>query len=272
MTTSILILCSDGPHHGYLVRELSSRFKVTGVFCETEKAQRRKLLRRGRHVDYAWRWYHGLRRWCLGLDRFRREFFGGSFHALVEGTVPVMMVEDINDTVVVGHIAEAGPAAIVVMGTSILKEPLLRAGIPTINIHGGYLPDYKGNHCIFFAYYDNCLEKVGATIHLVDAGVDSGAIVERVTVSVGPDDVPESSYCKAEMKAVTRLAEILERFGRVGELPIQPQAPVGRTYRTRDRTPLHDVLLWWRLGRLRPRISPAPDSEPVNNYIIPPFL
>ena len=132
-----------------------------------------------------------------------------------------------------------------------LRRHLVR-GFASICLHGGYLPDYKGNHCIFFAYYERALEKVGSTIHLVAAGVDTGAIIDKLTVPVTAEDVPESSYCKAEMLAIHRLVALLEDLENGQSLKTTPQAPGGRTYRTRDRRLWHEIRLWLRLGRLVP--------------------
>lgn len=47
-----------------------------------------------------------------------------------------------------------------------------------LNIHNSYLPFNRGRHSTFWAIHDET--PCGATIHWVDAGVDSGRIVERI--------------------------------------------------------------------------------------------
>lgn len=46
-----------------------------------------------------------------------------------------------------------------------------------INIHMGISPYYRGTSCNFWALYDNHPELVGATIHLLGRGLDSGDIL-----------------------------------------------------------------------------------------------
>lgn len=46
-----------------------------------------------------------------------------------------------------------------------------------LNIHMGVSPYYRGNSCNFWALYDNRPDLVGATIHLLTAGLDSGPML-----------------------------------------------------------------------------------------------
>jgi hypothetical protein len=46
-----------------------------------------------------------------------------------------------------------------------------------INIHMGLSPYYRGSSCNFWAMYDNNPSYVGATIHMLDKGLDSGDIL-----------------------------------------------------------------------------------------------
>ncbi len=48
-----------------------------------------------------------------------------------------------------------------------------------INIHMGLSPFYRGSSCNFWAIYDNNPEYVGATIHYLSKGLDSGKIISH---------------------------------------------------------------------------------------------
>jgi hypothetical protein len=69
--------------------------------------------------------------------------------------------------------------AIIVYGSSYLKGELCAALIKrrAINIHMGVSPYYRGSSCNFWAMYDRRPELVGATIHLLSTGLDSGQIL-----------------------------------------------------------------------------------------------
>lgn len=67
----------------------------------------------------------------------------------------------------------------IVFGSSYIKGELVDFLIKkkTINIHMGVSPYYRGAACNFWALYDNNPHLVGATIHLLSKGLDSGPIL-----------------------------------------------------------------------------------------------
>jgi len=70
----------------------------------------------------------------------------------------------------------------IVYGSSYIKGDLVEFLIKkkAINIHLGVSPYYRGTACNFWAVYDNNPQYVGATIHLLSKGLDSGAILYHV--------------------------------------------------------------------------------------------
>lgn len=69
--------------------------------------------------------------------------------------------------------------AYVVFGASYIKGPLIEFLVArrAINIHMGISPHYRGSSCNFWAMYDGRPDYVGATVHLLSAGLDSGAML-----------------------------------------------------------------------------------------------
>ena len=67
----------------------------------------------------------------------------------------------------------------VVFGASYIKGQLCDALVErrAINIHMGVSPQYRGSSTNFWAMYDRRPEFVGATIHLLSKGLDSGPIL-----------------------------------------------------------------------------------------------
>jgi len=67
----------------------------------------------------------------------------------------------------------------VVFGASFIRGALCEflAEHRAINIHMGVSPYYRGNSCNFWALYDNKPDYVGATIHLLTKGLDSGPML-----------------------------------------------------------------------------------------------
>jgi hypothetical protein len=67
----------------------------------------------------------------------------------------------------------------VVFGASFIKGPLCKFLVDrgAYNIHMGVSPYYRGHSTNFWALYDNRAQYVGATIHKLTQGLDSGPIL-----------------------------------------------------------------------------------------------
>ncbi len=80
--------------------------------------------------------------------------------------------------------------AIVVFGASYIKAPLVDELVArrALNIHMGVSPYYRGSGCNFWAVHDGNADLVGATIHLLSAGLDSGDILFHALPPAGIAD------------------------------------------------------------------------------------
>lgn len=176
-----MILCSDGPHHKYLISLLNKNFNLASTIIEPYLSQEKRLLKNKKYKSYYYSCYHNLRRNILGLSRYRKEYFNIDELDCVPLKGQIITVDNINDSKVIETANSIKPDITIVMGTSIIHNKLLDAlGDKVINIHGGYLPYYRGNHCFFFALYNKELDKIGTTIHFVNRGIDTGDIIERI--------------------------------------------------------------------------------------------
>jgi len=76
---------------------------------------------------------------------------------------------------------------------SLIKQPVLDA-LPfrIINLHPSFLPWNRGYHPNYWA----CREKTpfGVTIHRIDAGIDTGAILAQTRVGFSEDDTLRTTY------------------------------------------------------------------------------
>jgi folate-dependent phosphoribosylglycinamide formyltransferase PurN len=67
---------------------------------------------------------------------------------------------------------------VLVFGTRILTTATLTAvDARFINLHAGITPLYRGVHGGYWALHDGHPEHFGATVHLVDSGIDTGAVI-----------------------------------------------------------------------------------------------
>lgn len=80
----------------------------------------------------------------------------------------------------------------------LVKRPLLEAYPRRIlNIHPSLLPAFPGLEAWRQAVEAGVSES-GATVHLVDAGMDTGPILGQERVAVFPDDTPETLHARLQ--------------------------------------------------------------------------
>ena len=77
----------------------------------------------------------------------------------------------------------------IVFGSSFIKKDLANFLIDhkALNIHLGISPFYRGTDCNFWALFDNNPHLVGATIHLLSKGLDSGQILYHALSEIKED-------------------------------------------------------------------------------------
>lgn len=82
-----------------------------------------------------------------------------------------------------------GPDLVVCAGFMRLLGPvfLARFGGRVINSHPALLPSFPGAHAVADALAHG-VRVTGTTVHLVDAGLDTGPILAQAAVEVAPDD------------------------------------------------------------------------------------
>lgn len=99
------------------------------------------------------------------------------------------------------RLGEAGVDLVCLAGfMRMLKQPLLDA-FPSriLNIHPSLLPAFPGLEAWRQAI-DAGVRESGATVHLVDFGMDTGRILGQARVPVLPGDTPESLHARIQVE------------------------------------------------------------------------
>ncbi len=92
-------------------------------------------------------------------------------------------VSSVNEEGCLKAIQLLKPDIIVVNGTRIISKNLLQStNAVFVNMHVGITPQYRGSHGGYWALRNNDIENFGTTIHLIDAGVDTGAVLKQVFI------------------------------------------------------------------------------------------
>ncbi|GLY52345.1 phosphoribosylglycinamide formyltransferase [Lentzea sp. NBRC 102530] len=92
---------------------------------------------------------------------------------------------------------------------------LARFGGRMINTHPALLPAFPGAHPVRDAMAYG-VHVTGATVHLVDAGVDTGPILAQEAVAVEPGDTEETLHERIKVVERRLLVETVGRLAREG--------------------------------------------------------
>ncbi len=108
----------------------------------------------------------------------------------------------------------------VVFGASYIKGWLIDFLVEkkAINIHMGVSPYYRGSSCNFWALYDERPEYVGATIHLLSKGLDSGGILYHAL----PKFIDKNLFIFTMRAVEAAQVSLVERIGNRTLFEMQP--------------------------------------------------
>ncbi|WP_432496230.1 phosphoribosylglycinamide formyltransferase [Kineococcus auxinigenes] len=123
------------------------------------------------------------------------------------------------DAALAAAVAAHEPDLVVLAGfMRIVGAPLLEAfGGRLVNTHPALLPSFPGAHGVRDALARG-VKVTGCTVHLVDAGVDTGPILDQAAVRVLDGDDEESLHERIKDVERALLVDVVARLAR-GELP-----------------------------------------------------
>jgi folate-dependent phosphoribosylglycinamide formyltransferase PurN len=130
-------------------------------------------------------------------------------------------VPSVNSPECVAAIERLGPRVILLLGTRIIDRPTLAAiKAPLINYHAGITPKYRGIHGGYWAKAEGDLENFGVTVHLVDPGIDTGAVLYQARL-MPTDSDNYATFPYLQLAAVLPLIEQAARDALAGRLAPQ---------------------------------------------------
>jgi hypothetical protein len=243
-----MVLCGRSPRHLYVANALCRAGDVVAIVQETGSDFSWKKLARTLRPDNfyrkAWRWLRDRRRYT-GNGEAR--FFFGDAQPRLDRPELLREVPHINHADAVGLARSLRPDLIAVFGSSLIRGELLKQGrLGIANLHGGLSPEYRGADCTFWALYNGEPEKVGCTLHWIDAGIDTGGLIAHVSPEVRPDDDELRLFWRAVMTSADAYAELLRRLA-AGERFGQTQPHKGRLYQVKQRGLRHERVVDRRL-------------------------
>jgi methionyl-tRNA formyltransferase len=187
-------------------------------------------------------------------ERLRQEeiFFGAKADwATEDGSCAVRHLQPgtLNRDETLALLDGAGVDTVAVFGTNLIKPPLLGHWPGRmINMHLGLSPYYRGTATNFYPLLNGEPEYVGATIHLLDNGIDSGPILRHARPEIVAEDRPHTIGCKAILAGIEAFLAVLADLEQGTLEPVaQWEVPNPRLYLRKDYHPRQVVELYRKI-------------------------
>jgi methionyl-tRNA formyltransferase len=155
----------------------------------------------------------------------------------------VIQVENVNEPQLINELEAMGPDLIVIVafGQKLSREFLNIPKKDCVNIHASLLPKYRGAAPIIQAIIDG-EAKTGVTAQRVAYELDSGDIIDKEVVEIGPSDTAGELEQKLSEMAGDLLIKVLNAYGR-SAVTYTPQQKELACYVTRIKK--EDALIDW---------------------------
>ena len=142
----------------------------------------------------------------------------------------VFAVPDFNSQECENLVDSLEPDILILGGARVIKNNILR--IPkqgVLNAHPGILPKYRGVDVIRWAIYHS--DPIGVTVHFVNAGVDTGAIIKIREIKIEPGNNIDDLKKKVRQVAGELMTEtVLKLFEHESVDAIENRVNEGKQY------------------------------------------
>ncbi|ASY63410.1 Methionyl-tRNA formyltransferase [Sinorhizobium sojae CCBAU 05684] len=233
----IVVVTAGGDNPNIMINALAARFDDVVVLQEQPESKAFFVRRRARKLG----WPTALGQLTtMILSRFGKRFAQRRAEAILRAygvsaephpSVPVHRISSINDAEGHGQLQALQPAVVFLISCRMLNpETLAAIPCPVLNFHAGINPQYRGLMGGYWALVNGDPENFGATVHLVDEGVDTGGILYQTRQVPSPGDTMHT-YPLLQTAAATGIAVRAIEDALVGKLrPINIDAPSRQWY------------------------------------------
>ena len=206
-----------------------------GGIARTFRRYRRKVRRLGLLRSLEIFTSFPIRRALIRRDRslIREMLLAIPRPAVDPDPAAAVRVPTANGPEAVDAITGLEPDVLIQSGAGILRSRIFSiARLGTLNIHHGIAPLIRGMSSIDWALLEQRPEWIGATIHMIDEGIDTGPVLAYVPVErERPGEGFPRLYVRSTREAVAKLIDVLERLERGDVWSVDPP-PGRREYRS----------------------------------------
>jgi methionyl-tRNA formyltransferase len=148
----------------------------------------------------------------------------------IEAGLPVLQPDRPVGDVFAASLRHLRPelGVVVAYGHILRPEILATPARGMLNVHASLLPRYRGAAPIPWAIMSGDTE-TGISIMRMEAGLDSGPVLQRVATPVGPNETGGSLADRLADLGATALVDVVQRLAK-SDLPGEPQDAAAATY------------------------------------------
>ena len=192
----IILLLGPGESSRYLYHALKDEFNISAVAIEQKTSRLDLVKRRIKKLGILKLVEHLL--FMFIIPPFLRRFSKQRIRALKqhysfeEQIIPEQLVHrlpSVNSSIALKFLQEQNPDLVLISGTRIISQETLESTPAVfINIHAGITPAYRGVHGAYWALVNNDTDRAGVSVHLVDKGIDTGAVIYQQQIDITAED------------------------------------------------------------------------------------
>jgi len=226
--SSIVVITGADPRHQYFIDRLAESFQLSAVFCESPHYPTPSFTNDDDRK--VWDWFFN-RREEYELKNFE------SHKSKSQKNIPpttTLQAGEIHSEKFIDKLQRLKPDFIAIFGTSIFQSLYLENfSSITFNLHLGLPQYYRGSSCNFWPIHDLQLEHLGATVHQINSGIDTGMIAVQKHTPLETGDDEQTLAGKTILIGVQLMIDVIHRWQN-GTLELTPSDMAGPLYRIKD--------------------------------------
>lgn len=192
MDKKIIILAGNGSSTLFMYNGIKGKYQIDKVIIEQPVNKKKFLKRRIKKLGFITVFGQILFQvFCVKLLNIiskSRVKEIKKYNNLSDNSIPteiLIEVASVNSKACETLLKKINPDIIIVNGTRIISEKTLNCTDALIlNTHAGITPSYRGVHGAYWALVNNDINNCGVTVHLVDAGIDTGGILYQKSINI----------------------------------------------------------------------------------------
>ena len=226
-----VVLIGDGLRHQYFLSQLNSKHSISAVFIE--KSEYPQPIAKTENEKNAWTWFFERRK------VFENKTITPTLNIKTLNNPDVFHVKKngLNSLKTLTRLKEISPDFIACFGTGILHARIL-SNFPdcVFNLHVGLPEYYRGSSCSFWPIYNSDLKNLGATVHIIEKGIDTGKIAGARLITLEPADNEQTITWKTIQVGTQLMLETIDKW-KLEILYLKEQKQVGTFYKMNEFNP-----------------------------------